>query len=207
MQVVLPDRETRASFEVCGDEVNGERPLSDEEFFDFCMKNPDLHIERYANGEIVILPSAGMETGYRNSDVSIQLGIWAKGDGRGVAFDSSAEFILPSGAAFAPDASWILKSRLASMTKEEKMLFGRLCPDFVIELKSPSDRLRSLKSKMDEWIANGAQLAWLIVPEKRTVYVYRPGIPTQELSDIDCVAGDGPVTGFRLDLADIWEGL
>ena len=207
MQVVLPDLETRASFEVCGDDVNGERPLSDEEFFDFCMKNPDLHIERRSNGEIVILPSAGMETGYRNSEVSAQLGIWAKADGRGVCFDSSAEFILPSGAAFAPDASWILKSRLAALTKEEKALFGRLCPDFVIELKSPSDRLRSLKSKMDEWIANGAQLAWLIVPEKRTVYIYRPGTPFEELSDIDFVAGDGPVTGFRLDLANIWEGL
>ena len=207
MQVVLPDIVTRALFEVCGDEVNGERPLSDEEFFYFCMKNPDLHIERHSNGEIVILPPAGMETGYRDSEVSAQLGVWVKVDGRGVAFDSSAEFILPSGAAFAPDASWILKSRLASLTKAEKELFGRLCPDFVIELKSPSDRLRSLKSKMDEWIANGAQSAWLIVPEKRTVYVYRPGTPVEELSDIDFVAGDGPVTGFRLDLADIWEGL
>jgi Uma2 family endonuclease len=207
MQVVLPDIVTRALFEVRGDEVNSERPLNDEEFFDFCIKNPDLHIERHSNGEIVILPPAGLETGYRNSDVSAQLRDWAKMDGRVVAFDSSAEFILPSGAAFAPDASWILKSRLASLTKAEKELFGRLCPDFVIELKSPSDRLRSLKSKMDEWIANGAQLGWLIVPEKRTVYVYRPGIPAEELSNIDSVAGEGPVAGFRLDLADIWEGL
>jgi len=207
MQVVLPDLETRASFEVCGDEVNGDRPLNDEEFFDFCMKNPDLHIERHSNGKIVILPHAGMETSYRNSEMSAQLGGWTKMDGRGVAFDSSAEFILPSGAVFAPDASWVLKSRLASLTKAEKELFGRLCPDFVIELKSPSDRLRSLKSKMDEWIANGAQLGWLIVPEKRTVHVYRPGTPAEELSDIDFVAGEGPVAGFRLELADIWEGL
>jgi Uma2 family endonuclease len=207
MQVVLPGVITRASFEVCGDEVNGERPLSDEEFFDFCMKNPDLHIERRSNGEIVIMPPAGMETGYRNSEVSGQLRDWAKKDGRGVAFDSNTEFILPSGAAFAPDASWVLKSRLASLTKAEKELFGRLCPDFVIELKSPSDRLRSLKSKMDEWIANGAHLGWLIVPEKRTVYVYRPGEDPEELSAIDFVAGEGPVTGFRLELVDIWEGL
>jgi len=171
------------------------------------MKNPDLHIERRSNGEIVIMPPAGMETGYRNSEVSAQLRDWAKKDGRGVAFDSSAEFILPSGAAFAPDASWVLKSRLASLTKAEKELFGRLCPDFVIELKSPSDRLRSLKSKMDEWIANGARLGWLIVPEKRTVYIYRPGTPPEELSAIDFVAGEGPVTGFRLELADIWDGL
>jgi Uma2 family endonuclease len=207
MQVVLPDFETRASIEVCGNEVCDDRPLSDEEFVEFCLKNPDLHIERYANGKIVIMPPTGMETGYRNSDVAAQLGVWTKRDGRGVSFDSNTEFMLPSGAAFAPDASWILKSRLASLTKEEKTLFGRLCPDFVVELKSPSDRLSSLKSKMAEWIANGAQLGWLIVPEKRTVYVYRPEATAEELSDIDFVAGEGPVAGFRLELADIWKGL
>ncbi len=207
MQVVLPDFETRASIEVCGDEIHGDRQLNDEEFFDFCMKNPDLRIERYANGEIIIMPPCGMETGYRNSDVSSQLRVWAKRDGRGVSFDSSAEFILPSGAAFAPDASWMLKSRLATLTKEEKAVFGRLCPDFVIELKSPSDRLSSLKAKMDQWIADGAQLAWLIVPEKRTVHVYRRDSSTEELSDMDFVAGEEPVEGFRLELADIWKGL
>lgn len=207
MQVVLPNRATRASIMVCGDEANGDRPLSEEEFFDFCMKNADLHIERRANGEIVILPAAGMETGYRNSDLSSQIGLWTKADGRGVSFDSSAEFILPSGAAFAPDASWILKSRLASLTKEQKGLFGQLCPDFVVELKSPSDRLASLKSKMTEWMANGAQLGWLIVPEKRAVYVYRPDRAAEELSGIDSVAGEGPVTGFLLQLTDIWQGL
>lgn len=207
MQVVLPDRETRASIEICGDGVREDRPLTDDEFFDFCMKNPDLHIERRTNGEIVIMPPAGMETGYRNNDLSVQLGVWTRADGRGVAFDSNTEFILPSGAAFAPDASWVLKTRLASLTKEEKEQFGRLCPDFVVELKSPSDRLRSLKSKMEEWMANGAQLGWLIVPEKRTVYVFRPGADPEELSDIEFIAGEGPVCGFRLELADIWQGL
>jgi len=207
MQLVLPDLETRALIEVCGDEVRGGRPLSDEEFFDFCMKNPDLHIERYANGEIVIMPPAGMETGYRNSDVSSQLRVWAKADGRGVSFDSSAEFILPNGAAFAPDASWILKSRLASLTKEEKTRFGQLCPDFIIELKSPSDRLSSLKAKMEQWIANGVRLGWLIIPERRMVYVYRQGSPAEELSGPDFLAGEEPVAGFRLELADIWQGL
>jgi Uma2 family endonuclease len=207
MQVVLPDFETHASIEVCGDEVREGRPLSDEEFVDFCLKNPDVHIERYANGRIVIMPPAGMETGYRNSDIAIQLGNWAKEDRRGICFDSNTEFMLSSGAAFAPDAAWILKSRLASLTKEEKKLFGRLCPDFVIDLKSPSDRLSSLKSKMEEWIANGAQLGWLIVPERRTVFVYRPERPAEELSDINSVVGEGPVSGFRLELTDIWQGL
>jgi Uma2 family endonuclease len=207
MQVVLPDRETRASIEICGDGVREDRPLSDEEFFDFCMKNPDLRIERRTNGEIVIMPASGMETGYRNNDLSAQLRVWAKTDGRGACFDSNTDFILPSGAAFAPDASWVLKTRLASLTKQEKAQFGRLCPDFVVELKSPSDRLSSLKSKLEEWMANGAQLGWLIVPEKRTVYVFRPGADSEELSDIEFIAGEGPVSGFRLELADIWRGL
>jgi Uma2 family endonuclease len=207
MQVVLPDRETWALLEVRGDKKDSSRPLNDREFFDFCMKNPDLRIERRTNGEIVIMPPAGMETGYRNSDLCAQLRLWAKADGRGVAFDSSAEFILPSGAAFAADASWILKSRLTALTKKEKARFGRMCPDFVVELKSPSDRLSSLKSKMTEWMANGAQLGWLIVPEKRTVYVYRPDAPHEELTDIDSLAGEGPVAGFRLELTDIWQGL
>ena len=207
MQWLAADRETRALIEVCGGEAREDRPLSDEEFFDFCLKNPELHIERHTNGEIVIMPPAGMETGYRNNNLAVQLGVWAKADGRGIAFDSSAEFVLPSGAAFAPDASWVLKTRLAPLTKKEKELFGRLCPDFVVELKSPSDRLRSLMSKMEEWIANGAQLGWLIVPERRTVYVYRPQSPPEELSGVDFVAGEGPVAGFRLELVDIWEGL
>ena len=94
MQVVLPDLETRASIEVCGDDVRGDRPLSDEEFFDFCMKNPDLRIERYANGEIVIMPPAGMETGYRNNDIVSAARDLDEGDGRGVAFDSNTEFML-----------------------------------------------------------------------------------------------------------------
>jgi len=102
MQVVLPDVETCATFEVCGDEVHGEHPLSNEEFFDFCLKNPDLRIERDASGEITIMPPAGFETGYRNNDLSRQLGNWAISDRRGVALDSSTEYLLANGAARSP---------------------------------------------------------------------------------------------------------
>jgi Uma2 family endonuclease len=203
MQVVLPDRETRASFEVCGED----RPLNDEEFFDFCMKNSDLRIERLANGDIIIMPPAALETGYQNSEISAQLRNWAIADGRGVAFDSNTEFILASGAAFAPDASWILKSRLSKLTKEERKRFGRICPDFVIELRSPSDRLPSLRAKMEDWILNGAQLGWLIDPDKRIVFIYRPGKPIQELRKATVIEGEGPVDGFRLNLEAVWRGL
>ena len=202
MQVTLPDVENRKSFRISAD-----APLSDEEFFDFCMENSGLRIERDASGEITILPPAGFETGYRNNDLSRQLGNWAISDGRGVALDSSTEYLLANGAARSPDASWVLKSRIESLTKQEKKRFVHLCPDFVVELRSPSDRLPALKAKMEEWIENGAQFGWLIDAELRTVCVYRPGKPVEELQGLDHVVGEGPVDRFRLDLDAIWEGV
>jgi Uma2 family endonuclease len=202
MQVVLPDVETHKSFRISAD-----APLSDEEFFDFCLENSRLRIERDASGEITITPPAGFETGYRNNDLSRQLGNWAISDGRGVALDSSTEYVLANGAARSPDASWVLKSRLASLTKQQKKRFVHVCPDFVVELRSPSDRLPGLKAKMEEWIENGAQLGWLIDADLRTVYVYRHRRPAEELQGIDHIVGEGPVDGFRLELDAIWEGV
>jgi Uma2 family endonuclease len=202
MQVVLPDIETHKTFR-----INADAPLSDEEFFDFCMENSRLRIERDASGEITIMPPAGFETGYRNNDLSRQLGNWAIADGRGVALDSSTEYLLANGAARSPDASWILKSGLASLTKQQKKRFVHLCPDFVVELRSPSDRLPALKAKMEEWIENGALLGWLIDADLRTVIVYRPGRPAEELHRPGHVVGEGPVDGFRLEPDAIWEGV
>ena len=190
MQVVLP-----------------ERPLDDDQFFEFCSVNPELRIERTAQGEIVIMPPAGFETGYRNNDVSRQLGNWAKADGRGIALDSNTEYLLSNGAARSPDASWVLKSRLAQFTKEQKKRFLPLCPDFIIELISPSDRLHVVKAKMCEWIENGAELGWLIDPDRRTVHIYRPAQEPQELVGIGTLPGEGPVHGFQLELEEIWRGL
>jgi Uma2 family endonuclease len=202
MQVLLPDHETCTTYT-----FRGEPPMGDDEYYEFCMQNPDLRIEREANGEIIIMPPAGGETGYRNSDLTAQLAIWSKRDGRGRAFDSNTEFFLPRGAAYAPDASWVLRSRLAQFTKEQKKRFLPLCPDFVVELTSPSDRLSKVMSKMREWIDNGVALAWLIDADRRTVYIYRPGKEPEELVDADHIDGEGPVEGFRLDLSEIWQGL
>jgi Uma2 family endonuclease len=202
MQVVLPNIEG-----VAAARIETERPVTDDEFWDFCAANPDSRVEREPNGDIVILPAPGFETGYRNSDLTFQLSAWAKRDGRGVAVDSSTDYFLPNGAARSPDASWVLKSRLAAFTKEEKGKFLHFCPDFVIELRSPTDRLPRLKAKMVEWIENGAQLGWLIDADHRTIYVYRPGTAPEELVNADSIAGEGPVAGFVLELAAIWEGL
>lgn len=167
--------------------------MTDDGYWEMCAANPDVRFEREPNGDIIILPASGLETAYRNNELSLQLTAWAKRDGRGLAVDSSTEFFLPNGAARSPDASWVRKSRLSVFTKEEKGKFLHLCPDFVVELKSPSDRLSRQKAKMQEWIENGVQLGWLIDADKRTVCVYRPGKPPEELVNADSVAGEGPV--------------
>ena len=187
--------------------IQWERGMTDDEYFQFCADNPDVRIERSAEGDILIMPPVGGESGFRNSELTVQLGTWARKDGRGRAFDSSVEYFLPSGAAYSPDASWVLRSRLDKLTREEKRKFPRLCPDFVVELRSPSDRLAKLKAKMREWIENGAQLGWLLDPDHRTVYVYRPGREPEQLVNPERIAGEGPVAEFVLVLAEIWAGL
>jgi Uma2 family endonuclease len=181
--------------------------MDDDEFYAFCAENRKVRIEREANGEIIIMPPAGGETSYRNHNLNGQLYVWSERDGRGRAFDSNSEFFLPNGAALGPDAAWISNRRLAQLTKEQKKRFMYLCPDFIVELMSPSDRLSKVQAKVVQWIENGAALAWLIDPDQRTVYIYRPDRDPQRLVDVDHVDGEGPVEGFRLELANIWAGL
>jgi Uma2 family endonuclease len=202
MQVELPDIETYATFD-----VGPGRPMDDDEFFDFCAQNRHLRIEREANGAITIMPPAGFETGHRNNIIAYQVMAWAMKDGRGVAPDSNTEYFLPGGAALGPDASWVSKERLAAFSKEQKKRFLHLCPDFVIELMSPSDRLSKVQAKMLQWIENGAALGWLLDADRRTAYIYRPGREPEELVNPDHLLGEGPVAGFRLELGDIWRGL
>ena len=179
--------------------------MTDEQFFEFCQINRDLRIERTAEGDVVIMPPAGGGTGARNSKINLQLGLWAKQDGRGVVFDSSTGFILPNGATRSPDAAWVERSRLRSLAPEQKEKFLPLCPDFVIELRSPSDPLAMVKEKMQEYISNGAQLGWLIDPTSRRVYVYRPGNDVECLENPTAVSADPTLTGFVLSLAEIWD--
>jgi Uma2 family endonuclease len=123
------------------------------------------------------------------------------------ACDSSTEYLLPSGAARSPDASWVDRARLAEVTREQKRKFTRLCPDFVVELTSPSDRLSRVQQKMREWIENGVQLGWLVDADNRTAYIYRPGREPEILVEPLRLEGEGPVAGFVLKLERIWAGL
>lgn len=178
--------------------------LTHDQFFELCQINRDLRLERTAEGDIIVMPPTGFETGNRNSEITWQLVNWAKKDGTGVAGDSSTGFILPNGADRSPDAAWIKRERLAELTPEQKKKLLPLCPDFVIELRSPSDKLEALKTKMEEYVENGARLGWLIDPQARSVHVYRPGAAVEVLRDASQVSGDPELPGFVLDLRDIW---
>lgn len=179
--------------------------LTDDMFHELCQLNRDLRLERTAKGELIIMPPTGGETGSRNSEITRQLGNWRKSDGTGVAFDSSTGFKLPNGAHRSPDGSWIERSRLAQLTLEQKKKFLPLCPDFAIELRSPSDDLDVVKARMEEYLACGLLLGWLIDPEEKAVYVYRPNVPVQKLENIQEIAADPELPGFVLDLREIWN--
>lgn len=179
--------------------------LTDEQFFELCQLNTDLRLERTAEGDIVVMPPTGGEASNRNSEITRQLGNWTKRDGTGASFESSAGFKLPNGADRSPDAAWVSRERLAQLTPEEKRKFIPLCPDFVIELLSPSDSLAATQAKMVEYIENGARLGFLIHPDARRVYVYRPGVPLEELKDVSEVSACPELPGFTIALADVWE--
>jgi Uma2 family endonuclease len=181
--------------------------LSEDDFYEFCQLNRELKVERTAQGEIVIMPPTGGETGSRNSEINMQLRFWSKRDGTGAVFDSSTGFILPNGAERSPDAAWVLHTRLAQLSPESRKKFLPLCPDFVIELKSPSDRLENLQAKMEEYIQNGTQLGWLLDPDKRRIYVSVRGAPVRKVEAVISISGDPPLTGFTLDLKDVWNAL
>jgi Uma2 family endonuclease len=149
-------------------------PLSDDELFELCQVNGDLRIERTADGEILVMPPTGGETGRQNSALTVQLGRWSELDGSGVSFDSSTGFLLPNGAERSPDAAWVALTRWQALTAEDRAKFAPICPDFVVELWSRSDELGNLRAKMEEYRACGARLGWLIDPVERRVHIYRP---------------------------------
>jgi Uma2 family endonuclease len=204
MNVLLPDAALPAKLI-----LNPDLRMSDDDYYEFCLANPNVWFERNAQGEILIVPPVGIESDNRNLNISTQLNNWARRDGRGKAFGPTGEFILPSGAAYAPDAAWVSNARLATLSKAQLKKFVRLVPEFVVEILSPSDRLSAAKKKMAEWMANGVALGWLIDGDRQAIYVYRPGQaePQKLERRINKISGEGPVEGFVLELEDIWAGL
>ena len=179
--------------------------MTDEHFFEFCQENRELRIERNQFGDISIMSPAGSETGNREFNLAVQLGIWSENDGTGIGFSSSTGFTLSTGAKRSPDASWIKLSRWNKLTPAQQKKFAPICPDFVIELRSASDNWQLLKEKMQEYMQEpGIQLGLLIDRKNRRVYVYRPGQPEECLENPDTVSCEPVLTGFVLNMGKIW---
>jgi Uma2 family endonuclease len=179
--------------------------ITDEEFERICAKNPDLRIEMTSRGEMIIMLPTTPETGSRNFNLIGEFAAWKKADGTGIGFDSSTVFTLPNGAKRSPDVSWMPLERWNSLPKKEKNTFSHVCPDFVVELRSRTDRLKPLQKKMEEYIANGARLGWLIDPVQKKVHVYRPDAPVEVLDRPTEISGEPLLRGFTLKLDGILD--
>jgi Uma2 family endonuclease len=178
--------------------------LTDEQFFQLCQANRDLRFERTASGELIIMPPVGGETSNRNGRITQQLMNWTDANGTGIAFDSSTCFKLPNGADRSPDAAWIKLERWDALTQEEKEKFPPICPDFVIELLSPSDSLRVAQEKMREYRDNGDRLGWLINRKSRQVEIYRQGQEVEVVESPATLSGEDVLLGFVLNFEALW---
>lgn len=177
---------------------------SDDAWFaELATLNPDMRLERDAQGALTLMPPTGTQTGDRDSEINMQLRLWAKRDGSGKVFSSSTGFKLPNGAIRSPDASWVSYERLATVTEAEYSGFAPLCPDFVVELLSPTDNLSRTRAKMIEYLNNGARLGWLLDPADKTVYVYTPE-GAQTVRGAERISGEPLLKGFWLELSEVW---
>ncbi|HBQ99281.1 MULTISPECIES: Uma2 family endonuclease [unclassified Roseofilum] len=180
--------------------------VTQEQFEALAASNRDLRLERTSQGELIVNPPTGWETGERNFSIIVQLGRWYEDNGNlGKAFDSSTGFILPNGANLSPDACWISQERWDALTDEQKGTFPNICPDFVVELRSKSDTLKSLQEKMQEYMDNGARLGWLIDPQNRTVEIYRVDLEVEVLSNSTELSGEEVLPSFVLNLRRVWD--
>src|SRR6266581_4407821 len=179
--------------------------MTDEEFYEFCRRNQDFRFEMDKEENLIVTPPTFLETSRKNLKINVRLGAWAEKDNTGVAFESDGMFTLPNGAKRSPDAFWILNEKYYALSKEEREeRFARIVPDFVVELRSKSDNLRKLQNKMSEYIENGVRLGWLIDPYERQVHIYRGDEPVEVLENPHKVSGEDVLSGFELDLTEIW---
>lgn len=178
--------------------------LTDEQFYQLCLNNPNLKFERSAAGELIIMAPTGGETGHRNAGLTAQLWLWNSQTQLGVTFDSSTGFKLPNGADRSPDAAWVSLKRWQALTLQQQRGFIPLCPDFAVELLSPSDSLTKTQAKLQEYVDNGLRLGWLLNRSLRQVEVYRRGQTVEVLDQPVLLSGEAVLPGFELRLATIW---
>ncbi len=178
-----------------------ESPLSDAELERLSDELKPYRLERDSHGHIVVMSPTSTRYSTVTSQLNAQLGAWAQEDGSGVVYSSDAGFTLPDGSMRSPDAAWLLRSRWQALTAQDQDGFARICPDFIVEVRSPSDTIKSQQSKMEMWLSNGARLGWLIDPVDETNWIYRPGATPEVLLGFDRkLSGEGVLSGFELDL-------
>jgi Uma2 family endonuclease len=178
--------------------------FSDEQFYQLCRNNPDLKFERNALGDLIIMPPTGGDTGKCNFEIITDFGVWNRRTRLGVCFDSSTCFKLPNGADRSPDVAWVSQDRWDNLTPQEQAKFPPIAPDFVLELMSPTDTLKATQAKMQEYIANGVRLGWLIDREHQTVEIYRPGQPVEVLNNPIAISNPDILLGFTLSTDILW---
>jgi len=186
------------------DLIDVAQPVTQKQFEQLSRKYRKLRLELTSTGELIVMPPTGSETGRLNFNLTSQLAAWFSQLGAGVCFNSNAGFTLPNGAIRSPDVAWIKSERWDSLTEQQKKKFAPICPDFVVELRSPSDNLTPIYLKMFEYIENGTYLGWLIDPVKRQVYVYRPDHEVITLNNPETVSADPVLPGFTLNLTELW---
>jgi Uma2 family endonuclease len=179
-------------------------PIGEDEFLAFAKASEPYRVEKNAQGEIIVMTPVGHLGSQRETEASGELMRWARMDGRGEAAGPNAAVNLPDASTLSPDAYWVSKERLAALTPAQLEKFLPLCPEFILEIRSQSDSVKDQQAKMDRWMANGAQLGWLIDPFSATVYIYRPGLQPEVLPKPEVMVGEGPIAGFRLEMERFW---
>ena len=172
-------------------------------FWKLCRINPDLRLERAADGEVIVMAPAGTESGWRNGKLTMRLGNWAEKDGTGEFFDSSTGFTLSDGRIVSPDGSWVTRERWLALPPKSRLRFAPLSPDFVVEITSRSDDLGVARKEMLDYLGQGVRLGWLLDPRSGLVEIYRPGRPVEALARPVTLSGEDVLPGFVLDLKGI----
>ncbi len=178
--------------------------MTDERFYRLCRNNPEIKFE-YSKGELIVMSPTGGETGERNAEITAEFVIWNRNARLGKIFDSSTGFRLPDGAKRSPDVSWVRKERWEPLLPEQREKFPPLAPDFVLELRSPTDNLKTLREKMREYRDNGVRLGWLIDCENRRVEIWHQGKDVEILESPEILSGEDVLPGFVLDMQMIWR--
>ncbi len=181
-----------------------DHPLTDEEIIGFSAHNELLRFEQEPNGDLTIMSPTGSEGSAHETDVEVDLALWARADGRGRVYNSNGGFRLPDGSMRIPDAAWVSWEKVNAVAPGKRKGFYPVCPEFVIEVRSENDTLEGQRMKMEQWMVNGAELGWLIDPRRKAVEIYRPSAEPEIQEGRSEVYGEGPIAGFVLELGRIW---